>query len=65
MALLGEDTKAGARMQAPMRSKLREAIQTLTDIVNWAETVDAEKDAAAKVAYYQRSLEMLALDVAS
>ena len=64
MTLLGEDTKLGARMQAPMRQKLRDAIQTLTDLANWAETVDAEKDAAAKVAHYQRSLELLALDVA-
>lgn len=64
MTLLGEDTKLGARMQAPMRQKLRDAIATLTDLANWAETVDAEKDAAAKIAHYQRSLELLALDVA-
>ncbi len=65
MTLLGEDTKAGARMQAPMRQKLREAIATLNDLANWAETVDAEKDAAAKVAHYRRSLELLGLDLAS
>ena len=63
MALLGEDTKAGARMQSPMRAKLREAIQTLTDIVNWAETVDAEKDAVAKVALYRRQMELQQLDL--
>lgn len=65
MTLLGEETKAGARMQAPMRQKLRDAIVTLTELANWAETVDAEKDAAAKVAHYQRSLELLSLELAS
>jgi HK97 family phage prohead protease len=63
--LLGEDTKAGTRMQASIRAKMDQLIALATDIKNWAEYVDAEKDAAAKVAYYQRSLEMLALDVAS
>jgi len=63
MALLGEDTKAGARMQAAMRAKLRDAIAVLTDLHAWAETVDAEKDAAAKIAYYERQLQLQALDL--
>ncbi len=65
MTLLGDETKDGAKLLVPFRQAVRAISATLDDMANWAETVDAEKDAAAKVAHYRRSLELLGLDLAS
>lgn len=44
MHQLGMETKAGARMQAPMRARLKACMDHLSEIMAWAEKADMEPD---------------------
>ncbi len=63
MVLLGDETKDGAKLLGPFRQAVRALSAKLDDLANWSELVDAEKDAAAKVALHRRTLDLLDLDL--
>lgn len=56
MTLLGESTKDGYRLRAPLRAELERIVTEAKRIADWSATIDKGEDDAAKVAWYRHRL---------
>lgn len=59
MRLLGQDVKAGDRVQSTRRNELRDAERALHKVIEWTDMVEAGADSKARMDYYNRALQMM------
>lgn len=59
MALLGEETKSALRIRPQMREQLAAVAKDLTDLINWAETIDRGEDGKARASVLAKRLALI------